>query len=239
MYDYIFVPVLDCKGNVEAIAGTTRDITNQVEARKQKEENEQRYSQLIHSSPSAIGVLNGENLIIAEANESILEIWGKSNEIIGKPFFEVLPELVEQDYKKVFDEIYRTGKPINAMETPVSIFKDGEMKLKYYNFLLYPQRNTNSQIVGIGIIASEVTSQALLNNKIKESEEHFRIFSNNIQNLAWIADGDGNIFWYNQRWLDYTGLSLDEMKGWGWQKVHHPDHVERIVEISKKVMENK
>ncbi|MCR9013699.1 PAS domain-containing sensor histidine kinase [Aquiflexum gelatinilyticum] len=70
---------------------------------------------------------------------------------------------------------------------------------------------------------------------MQESEERFRIFSNNIQNLAWIADGDGNIFWYNQRWLDYSGLTLEEMKGWGWQKVHHPDHVERILEISKKL----
>ena len=39
---------------------------------------------------------------------------------------------------------------------------------------------------------------------------------------------DGAITWYNQRWYDYTGTTLEEMKGWGWQKVHHPDYVEPV-----------
>ncbi|WP_331317013.1 PAS domain-containing protein [Methylobacterium mesophilicum] len=36
--------------------------------------------------------------------------------------------------------------------------------------------------------------------------------------------------WYNQRWYDYTGTSLDEMRGWGWRTVHHPDHVAAVTE---------
>ena len=54
--------------------------------------------------------------------------------------------------------------------------------------------------------------------------------ANNISQLAWMADEKGSIFWYNQRWFDYTGTTLAEMAGWGWQKVHHPDHVQRVVE---------
>ncbi len=37
------------------------------------------------------------------------------------------------------------------------------------------------------------------------------------------------LFWYNQRWFDYTGTTLEEVQGWGWEKVHHPDHLERVV----------
>src|SRR6202049_4565491 len=49
-----------------------------------------------------------------------------------------------------------------------------------------------------------------------------------------MADEKGYIFWYNQRWFDYTGTSLEEMAGWGWQKAHHPDHVQQVVaKISK------
>ncbi len=44
-----------------------------------------------------------------------------------------------------------------------------------------------------------------------------------------MADATGSIFWYNKRWFDFTGTTLEEMKGWGWRKVHHPDHVERVV----------
>jgi PAS domain S-box-containing protein len=45
-----------------------------------------------------------------------------------------------------------------------------------------------------------------------------------------MADTTGWIFWYNERWYAYTGTTLDEMQGWGWRKVHHPDHVHRVVE---------
>jgi PAS domain S-box-containing protein len=64
---------------------------------------------------------------------------------------------------------------------------------------------------------------------LRESEERFRTLADNISQFAWMADPDGSIFWYNRRWLDYTGAALDEMQGWGWTKVHHPEHVERVV----------
>ena len=51
-----------------------------------------------------------------------------------------------------------------------------------------------------------------------------------IPQLAWMADQAGWIFWYNRRWYDYTGTTLEEMQGWGWRKVHHPEHVDRVVE---------
>ncbi len=62
------------------------------------------------------------------------------------------------------------------------------------------------------------------------SEFDFHTLANSIPQLAWMADAAGYIFWYNQRWYDYTGTTLEEMQGWGWQKVHHPDEVGRVVE---------
>lgn len=149
-------------------------LTPQVIARKKVEESEERYHRLIHSSPSAIGILSGEDLVITIGNDPIFEIWGKGRSITGMPYFEALPELAEQGYREVFGEVYRTGIPFNAVETPVHIEQNGEMTLKYYNFLLYPQRDADGAVNGIGIIATEVTSQALLNNKIKKSEQSIR-----------------------------------------------------------------
>jgi PAS domain S-box-containing protein len=69
---------------------------------------------------------------------------------------------------------------------------------------------------------------------LREAGERFRALADNISQLAWMADEKGYIFWYNQRWFDYTGTTLEEMAGWGWQKVHHPDHVQQVVaKISK------
>jgi PAS domain S-box-containing protein len=61
-------------------------------------------------------------------------------------------------------------------------------------------------------------------------EEQFRALSESIPQLAWMADADGSIYWYNHRWYAYTGTTLEEMQGWGWKAVHHPDHVDRVVE---------
>ena len=65
---------------------------------------------------------------------------------------------------------------------------------------------------------------------LHEGEDRFRTLANNIPQLAWMADETGYIFWYNDRWFDYTGTTLAEMAGWGWQKVHDPNHVKRVVE---------
>jgi PAS domain S-box-containing protein len=64
---------------------------------------------------------------------------------------------------------------------------------------------------------------------LRESEERFRTLADNISQLAWTCDLLGNVTWYNKRWLEYTGLTFEDMKGWGWRKVQHPDHVDRVV----------
>ncbi len=53
-------------------------------------------------------------------------------------------------------------------------------------------------------------------------EDDYRNLAESLPQLAWIAEADGNIVWYNQRWYDYTGTTLETMRGWGWRSVHHP-----------------
>ena len=68
-------------------------------------------------------------------------------------------------------------------------------------------------------------------------ERDFRDLANLIPQLAWVAEADGSIFWYNQRWYDYTGTTLQQMRGWGWRAVHHPDHVERVTARFRRCVE--
>lgn len=83
-------------------------------------------------------------------------------------------------------------------------------------------------------VATDVTERKRNETSLAESERQFRDFSNSIQNLAWMAHGDGWIYWYNQRWYDYTGTTIEAMQGWGWTSVHHPDHVARTTEFIRK-----
>ncbi len=48
--------------------------------------------------------------------------------------------------------------------------------------------------------------------------------------LAWLADEQGEMFWWNQQWFEYTGKSEADMRDGGWRSVHHPDHVQRVLE---------
>lgn len=61
------------------------------------------------------------------------------------------------------------------------------------------------------------------------SEAHRLAIADSIPQLAWMMNPDGWVHWYNRRWYDYTGMTLAAMQGWGWQKAHHPDHVDRVV----------
>jgi PAS domain S-box-containing protein len=53
--------------------------------------------------------------------------------------------------------------------------------------------------------------------------------ADNVAQLSWMARPDGHIYWYNKRWYDFTGSTPEEMAGWGWEKVHHPDYVNEVV----------
>lgn len=75
-------------------------------------------------------------------------------------------------------------------------------------------------------------------NALKESEERFRTMANSIPQLAWMTDAYGWIYWYNDRWYEYTGTTPEEMLGWGWRSVHHPDLVDGVVHRIKAAFES-
>lgn len=73
---------------------------------------------------------------------------------------------------------------------------------------------------------------------LRESEERFRQLADTIPQLAWMAKPDGWIFWYNQRWHQFTGTTPEQMEGWGWQSVHDPAELPRIIETWKTALAN-
>jgi PAS domain S-box-containing protein len=227
--NFVYEPSYNLEGVIDGVMCVATDVTEQVTSRKKIEENQKLYHNLVYSSPSAIGILEGERLIITMANEAIMQIWGKGKDVFGKSYFEMLPELAEQGYREVFNHVFKTGEVFNAVETPVEIVQDGIMQLRYYNFILFPQFNVSNAIVGIGIIATEVTSQAEINNKIKESEESFRTLAQTLPQLIWVTDENGKSQFASSRWEEYTGVvPAGEME---WREIVHPDDYDGITKV--------
>ncbi|MEG4802856.1 PAS domain S-box protein [Microcoleus sp. ARI1-B5] len=83
--------------------------------------------------------------------------------------------------------------------------------------------------------AEEQRNQALAREQTarreaEASEQLYRILAEAIPQIVWTGWPDGWIDYYNQRWFEYTGLTLEETQGWGWQPVVHPDDLENCVE---------
>jgi len=81
----------------------------------------------------------------------------------------------------------------------------------------------------IGVV-QDITDQKESEENMRRSEERLRTLANSIPQLAWMAEPDGHIFWYNDGWYNYTGTTLAEMEGWGWEKVHDPKMLPLVTE---------
>lgn len=64
----------------------------------------------------------------------------------------------------------------------------------------------------------------------RHTEDEFRQLADAMPQLAWMAKADGWIYWYNQRWYEYTGTTPESMAGWGWQSVHDPESLPSVLE---------
>ena len=125
---------------------------------------------------------------------------------------------------------------IAGLKTGVGIpILSGNQVIAVLEFFMRESRAQNERL--LNVIVSVAGQLDLLHRathaEAAARERQFRTLANSISQLAWMADEKGYIFWYNDRWYDYTGTTLEEMKGWGWQKVHHPDEVDRVVERIK------
>jgi PAS domain S-box-containing protein len=57
---------------------------------------------------------------------------------------------------------------------------------------------------------------------LQQETQKFHQLANTIPQLAWMANPDGAIHWFNNRWYEYTGTHFEQMEGWGWEQVLHP-----------------
>ncbi|MDP5202315.1 PAS domain S-box protein [Flavobacterium sp. DG2-3] len=235
IYDYILVPVFNDKGEVEVVAGTTRDITESKQAEEKLQQSENRFRKMIHQTPAPTLVLKGDDLVIEQINKHMLQMIGRGEEIIGMRLIDVLPELEGQYVWEQVLKVYNEGIPFDQSEVLVPHNRTGELKNYYYN-LAYRPLIEDGQITGMIQVAVEVTQQVVARQKMEESESRFRALVNASSDLVYRMDAD----WMIMHSLEGGGrLSGAGGHGINWlDKFVHPSDLEQAVHlISKSIVE--
>jgi PAS domain S-box-containing protein len=174
IYDYILVPVLNGKGDVEAVAGTTRDITDIKRVEENLQQSEARFRNMLQAAPVAATLFRGPDLVIEIANELTQEYWCKDKSIIGKPLAEAAPELEDQQMITLLKDMYQRGGTANFSETPITFVKDGVSKDGYYNFSIKALYDNIGNVDGILSIGVDVTEQLTSRKQIEASETRLK-----------------------------------------------------------------
>ncbi|MDQ3439854.1 MAG: ATP-binding protein [Planctomycetota bacterium] len=120
------------------------------------------------------------------------------------------------------------GERFSAYEVQVHRRDTGKTWIGTYGGT--PVLDPSGQVTIAVLTVRDITDQKRAEGALAESEERFRQLAETIPQLAWMAGSDGAIFWYNRRWYDYTGKTLAQMEGWGWQSVHDPAHLPSVME---------
>ena len=167
-----------------------------------------------------------EHLRIKSFTRGLTEIFSVRDTDIGRPITEIVSLL---DYADLKRDVTTVLRKLSMTERRVSL-KDAAMA---FDLRIRPYRTIDNVIDGVVCTFIDVTQKEASDRALRQSESEFHLLAESIPQLAWIMDGGGDIFWYNQRWYDYTGTTLDEMKGWGWKAVHDPGEVERVVKHLK------
>ena len=203
-----------------------QDITQRKQAEEALRESEARFRALVAMSSDWYWEQDEHFRYVHISNEVEVRAGVQAHSHIGKTRWELAHAGVSEEHWAehrallerhepfrgfAFQRINERGEAIWASASGDPVF-DADGRFKGYR--------------GTG---TDITERKRAEEALRESEERFRTLADHMSQLAWMADEKGWIFWYNRRWYEYTGTTLEEMQGWGWKQVHHPEHVERVV----------
>ena len=120
------------------------------------------------------------------------------------------------------------GMIVGLANHTLLIAKDGTER--FIDDSAAPIKSEAGEMIGAVLIFRDISERYKSDQAVRESEARFLQLADAIPQLAWMAQSDGRIDWYNSRWYEYTGTNSKEMEGWGWQSVHDPDVLPSVIQ---------
>ncbi|MCW8194655.1 PAS domain S-box protein [Proteobacteria bacterium 005FR1] len=210
--------------SVEGIVVTLVDITDLKNTEDALRESEARFREMADGLPQAVWVhdIEGQQELV---NETFCNFFGVGREEMTGERWRKLVHPEDMDgYVRNFMKAVARREPFHAQAR----VKRADGQWRWFDSWGKPRFTASGEFKGFVGSSTDVTEQKETEAALRESEERFRILADNIAQLAWMADKHGHIFWYNQRWFDFTGTTPEQMLGMGWEGVPHPDFLQQV-----------
>jgi PAS domain S-box-containing protein len=236
--DYVFQPTRDAAGLVTGVFLEGFDVTDAVRARND--------STTAAAFQNAVLNQLGEGVIVTDAAGRIQFVNEAATNLHGVAELGVDPD----EYTEAYHLLTEAGQPHPTEDLPLARAVRGNTVTEARWRIRRPD---GSEVLAIGnaqpvlvegvqvgavLTVRDDTARRSAEEALTANEERFRELADNIPTLCWSAHADGSIYWYNRRWYDYTGTTAASQRGWGWENVHHPDFLQRVVDSWKQAIAN-
>ncbi|MDP3072404.1 MAG: PAS domain S-box protein [Opitutaceae bacterium] len=220
-------PLRDAEGRVTALLGITRDITERKRMEQAARASEVANAAILASALDCIIAMDRHGRVI-EWNPAAERTFGYSRaDAMGQPLGDlIVPVRLREAHGRGLARFLEKGEgPVvgRRIEMP-ALHRDGKEFPVELSIVV-----SRADDLFFTAYLRDITERQHMELAVRESEARFRTMANSIPQLAWTARADGFIFWYNQRWHDYTGTTPEQMEGWGWQSVHDPAVLPKVV----------
>lgn len=222
-------PVFGLDGVLSGWIGNCTDVTESRNAETELREARERLEVALIAGEVATWVwLIPEDRVVADRNLS--RLYGISEEEAARGNIAYYAQAVHPDDRQDLDLLFRQIiKQGDSFETEYRVMQaDGSHRVVIARGRV--ERNDDGWATRMSGVVLDVTDRKRMEEALLESESRFRTVADNISQFAWTADSEGSQFWFNKRWHDYTGTTPEEVSGWGWQAVLHPDYVDAVTE---------
>jgi len=222
-------PILDSTGAIAGGVITWQEISDRKAAENAVHAREAMMNAFFDASPGILNLFDDQLRFIKSDPVTPTYFGLDQNSIVGKSVFDLNPVFGRETLGEISRRVIQTGKPeLNQLVSGPVPGKGGEIGWFLASFFPVPLPDGKS---GIGAMAVEVTEIKRAEEVMRESEERFRTYAEAMPQGAFIADPEGNINYFNQRFYDYIGIK-DKIGSWDWKilPMVHPDDLQRTIE---------